>query len=125
MKKSAFSKRLAVLVLTAAVLFSSLLVLASCGKEKEVTIGLIPVYIGPDVYTTDHEFHIEDFQLIASYADGRDEYPDDFEFEMTGLESGYYCFLFSYGGLETEGFVRCKVPVFPSDSAGSGAEENP
>lgn len=117
-------RRLAVLVLAAALLCSSLLLLASCGKDKEVPLGIIPVYIGPDVYTTDHEFKKEDFQLIASYADGRDEYPEDFEFEMTGLESGYYCFMFYYRGLETEGYVRCNVPVYPSD-AEAEAEENP
>ena len=115
-KRPALPRRLLSVLLV--LLLSALLgtSFASCGKDdEEVPVGLVVIYLGPDVTTTDHVFTHGDFSVLASYADGHDEYPDDFEFEQTGLEAGYYVFTFKCRGAETEAYVRCNVPVFPSD----------
>ena len=100
-------------------LFAALLLLlpfslAGCEKEK-VPINLYVVYQGPEVTTTDKVFKAEEFLVLASYEDGTDEYVHDFEFEQKGLKEGFYIFTFSCRGYETEEYVRCHVPVFPSD----------
>ena len=88
----------------------------SCGKEKvKEPIGLIVVYTGPDVTDTRHTFTNDDFSVLASYEDGTDEYVHDYTFEVTGLEAGYYVLNFTYNGCETEAYVRCHVPIYPSD----------
>ena len=116
MKKNVIARPLTAALLALLVLALSVFALASCGKDdEEVPIGLVVTYTGPDVTTTDHVFSHDDFSVIASFADGHDEYPDDFEFEQTGLEAGYYILNFTCRGAETEVYVRCHVPVFPSD----------
>ena len=88
----------------------------SCGKEKpKEPVGLIVVYTGPDVYDTVHTFTKDDFSVLASYEDGTDEYVHDYTFEMTGLDAGFYLFKFAYNGYETEAYVRCHVPIYPSE----------
>ena len=103
-------------ILTAALLILLSATLAvSCGKDKgKEPIGLIVVYTGPDVYDTQHVFSADEFTVLASYEDGTDEYVHDFEFEQTGLEQGYYIFHVAYNGCETEAYVRCDVPIYPS-----------
>jgi len=105
----------------AAALLTALILLllpvtASCGKEKaKEPIGLVVVYTGPDVTDTRHTFTNDDFSVLASYEDGSDEYVHDYTFEVTGLEAGYYILNFTYNGYETEAYVRCQVPIYPSD----------
>ena len=108
--------RFAAGLLILALLLSLPVLFSSCGKDKKETpLGLVVVYMGEDVYETDHVFSPDDFTVLASYADGRDEYVHDFEFEQTGLEQGFYIFRIAYCGCETEAYVRCSVPVYPSD----------
>ena len=113
--RSVFSRRAAALLSALLAALLLLCALPACGKDKEVPIGLIVAYNGPEVTTTDHVFEKSDFTVIASYEDGHDEYPSDFEFEQVGLDSGYYVLRFSYDGFETESYVRCNVAVYPSD----------
>ena len=108
-------RRFSALLLTLAALLS-LLALSSCGKDKkEEPLGLVVVYMGPAVTDTTHVFSADEFSVLASYADGTDEYVSDFEFEQVGLEQGYYIFRVAYNGCETEAYVHCDVPIFPSD----------
>ena len=94
----------------------ALLSAASCGKDKQKTpIGLIVVYTGPDIYDTVHTFTKDDFSVLASYEDGTDEYVDDYTFEQKGLDAGFYLFDFEYNGYTTEAYVRCHVPIYPSE----------
>ena len=105
--------------LAALLLALTLLVLpftASCGKDKgKVPIGLIVVYTGPEIYDTQHVFTSDDFSVLASYEDGTDEYVHDYTFTQDGLNAGYFLFTFSYNGYETEAYVRCNVPIYPSE----------
>ena len=110
MKKRTLSLLLALLLLCA-----FCLCLTSCKKKP---IGLIVVYMGPDVTVTDKEFSADEFLVMANYDDGTDEYVRDFEFEKTGLQEGYYVLKFSCRGFETEAYVKCNVPVFPSEREG-------
>lgn len=112
MKKRTLSLLLALL------LFCSCCVCLSSCKDKKTPIGLVVVYNGPDVTVTDKEFSAGEFLVLASYDDGTDEYVQDFEFEMIGLKQGYYVFTFTCRGYETEAYVRCHVPIYPSEKEG-------
>lgn len=92
-----------------------LAMLASCGGPE--LIGLIPVYRGPDVTSTTHEFNNEDFLVIASYADGTDKELDakDFEVVVEGMDAGYYILNIIYDGMENECYVEMNLPIYPSD----------
>lgn len=97
-------------VLVLAVLASAL---SACGNP---VIGLMAAYTGPDVTTTDHEFTKDEFYVVASYEDGTfEEGVDDYEFEVKGLEEGYYILSFTYKGCTNEAYVKCNVAVYPSD----------
>ena len=100
-----------------ALILASLCPLASCGKDKETEtpVGLIAVYEGPDITATDHVFEKSDFKVLVSYADGRDTFVDDFEFEQLNMSQGYYGFRFAYQGFEQEAYVQCHADFFPSD----------
>ena len=109
--------RIAALLLAAVLLLP---VLVSCGDGKEV-ISVVAAYIGPEVTTTDRVFTKDDFYVVASYADGTFEDPvpaKKYEFEMTGMEEGYYIFNFTYRGFTQEAFVKCNVPIYPSEMGG-------
>ena len=112
------NSRLLSLLLAFLLLFSACVSLSSCGGDKKTPIGLVVVYNGPDVTVTDKEFSANEFLVLASYEDGTDEYVTDFEFEKTGLTQGYYIFTFTCRGYETEAYVRCQVPIYPSDKEG-------
>ena len=101
------------LILAAALICS----LSSCGKDKETEtpVGLIAIYEGPDITVTDHVFDKSDFKVLVSYADGRDTFVDDFEFEQLNMSQGYYIFRFAYQGFEQEAYVQCHADFFPSD----------
>ena len=90
--------------------------LTGCGKKL---IGLVVVYVGEDVTTTDRAFTPDDFTVLASYDDGTDEYVHDYTFEQTDLRAGYYVFMFHYRGYDSEAYVRCNVPIFAEDMEGS------
>lgn len=92
-----------------------LAMLASCGGPE--LIGLIPVYNGPEVTSTTHEFKSEDFIVIASYADGTDRELDAKEFEVVvkDMDQGYYILDILYEGMENECYVEMNLPIYPSD----------
>ena len=92
-----------------------LAMLASCGGPE--LIGVIPVYNGPEVTSTTHEFNNEDFIVIASYADGTDKELDakDFEVVVEGMDAGYYILNILYDGMENECYVEMNLPIYPSD----------
>ena len=95
--------------------------LVSCGGGKEV-LGLAAIYQGPEITTTDHEFTKDDFYVVASYTDGSflDPVPDkDYTLEQVGLKDGFYIFHITYGGYTQEAYVKCDVPIFPSDLEGN------
>ena len=104
------------------VLLSLVLLLGLCAGLtgcKKKPIGLVVVYVGPDVTTTDRVFTEEDFTVLANYDDGTDEYVHDYTFEQTDLREGYYVFMFHCRGYDSEAYVRCRVPIFASDMEGS------
>ncbi len=92
--------------------------LVSCGGPE--VLGLIPVYNGPAVTSTNHEFKNEDFMVIASYADGTDKElnADEFEIVVEGMEEGYYILKILYDGQENECFVPMELAIYPSDLEG-------
>ena len=97
------------------------LLLASCGGDKNPIIGLVASYRGEDVTSTDHEFTKDEFFVVASYDDGTFEQDvKDYEFEVTGLQEGYYNIRFTYKGFTTEAYVRCNVAVYPSQLGEGG-----
>ncbi len=96
---------LAVLMLT--------LALASCDDGREV-LGIFPSYKGGPVTTTDYEFTKDDFFVLANYADG-DESIDDYEFYIEGMADGYYIIQFTYKDVSNPLYVKCEVPIYPSD----------
>ncbi len=106
--------------LTAKLAAGALLVgaLASCGGPE--LLGIIPVYNGPAVMTTTHEFKNEDFLVIASYADGTDKTlePKEFKVVVEGMEEGYYILNIVYDGEENECYVPMDLAVYPSDQNG-------
>ena len=128
--KAGFPAAAALIVLCALILCALLCGCTGEGGNKEdypVPIGLIVYYMGPDVKTTDHVFSADDFAVIASYEDGTDEnVSEGFEFEQLGLKDGYYFFRVAYHGCETtDVYVRCSVPVYPSDRENQENPENP
>lgn len=92
--------------------------LTSCGGPE--LLGILPVYNGPAVTSTAHEFKNEDFMVIASYDDGTDKTldPKDFKVVVEGMEEGYYILNILYDGEENECFVKMDLPVYPSDQNG-------
>ncbi|MGN1345430.1 MAG: hypothetical protein ACI4V1_01485 [Eubacteriales bacterium] len=108
-------------LVSGALLLTSLLSLASCDDGPEL-LGIVPVYNGPEVTSTTHEFKNEDFMVIATYADGTDVTlePDDFEVVVEGMESGYYILNILYEGEENECFVPMELSIYPSDNDNNG-----
>lgn len=98
-------------VLLAAVM---LLCFVSCDDGREVW-GILPSYTGLPVTTTDREFTKEDFMVMANYADGTDEFIDDYEFEVVGFEEGYYVIQFTYKDVSNPLYIKCEIPIYPSD----------
>lgn len=105
-------------ILSACLLSVILLCCVSCGGGDDA-IGLVPSYRGPVVTTTDYEFTKDDFLVIASYDDGRDVFVSDYEFEVVGLREGYFIIEFTRGELSNPLYVKCEVPVYPSDVEGA------
>ena len=93
-----------------------LAMLASCGGPE--LLGVIPVYNGPEVTTTTHQFNNEDFLVIASFADGTDKElaADEFEIAVDGMEEGYYIISVTYKGEENECYVPMNLAIYPSDN---------
>ena len=93
-----------------------LAMLASCGGPE--LLGIIPVYNGPEVTSTTHEFNNEDFLVIASYADGTDKELEADEFKVTvdAMEAGYYILTIAYKDVENECYVPMNLAIYPSDS---------
>ena len=108
-------KKIAVRLTAGALLLASL---ASCGGPE--LLGIVPVYNGPAVTTTTHEFNNEDFLVIASYADGTDVTleADEFEVIVDGRNAGYYILTVKYKDQENECFVPMELDVYPSDNNG-------
>ena len=96
-----------------AALLLSLLCLASCGGPE--LLAVYPAYQGQPVTSTHHEFTKKDFIVCASYDDGTDEFVTDFEFEVKGMEAGYYVIDVTYDGMGNPVFVPINVNVYPSD----------
>ena len=96
---------------------AALLLFCACDDGKKDVLGIVPSYNGAPVTTTDHEFSKDDFIVIASYADGRDDIISDYEFEGVGLKEGYFIIEFTYGKAGNPLYVKCDVPVYPSDLA--------
>ena len=108
--------RIAVLLLAALLCLTALV---SC-DDREV-ISVVAAYVGPEVTTTDRVFTKDDFYVVASYADGTYEnpiQPKDYEFELVGMEDGYYIFNFTFRGFTQEAFVKCDVAIYPSEMGG-------
>jgi len=90
-----------------------LVMLASCGGPE--LLSIYPVYVGEPVTSTHHTFSREDFMVIAAYTGGIDETVDDFEFEVRGMDAGYYVIDITYEGLDNPVFVPIEAKIFPSD----------
>jgi len=84
----------------------------SCGGEE--VLGILPSYTGLPVTTTDYEFTKEDFYVLANYAN-RDEAIEDYEFHVDSMKDGYFILHFSYKGVTNLLYVKCEVPIYPSD----------
>ncbi|MBQ3708533.1 MAG: hypothetical protein II889_11590 [Clostridia bacterium] len=95
------------------------LCLSSCHKNP--VIGLVAAYMGEDATTTDYTFTKDDFYVVASYEDGTFEQGvKDYEFEVVGLDEGYYILNFTYKGFTSESYVKCHVAVYPSEMGEGG-----
>lgn len=117
-------KTLSALVLSLLLLFTA--ALSSCGgvDDENPVVGLTAAFLGGDVTTTDHEFTKDEFYIVASYEDGTfEEGITDYELEVKGLMSGYYVLDFTYKGYTHETYIRCNIPIYPSDfKDGDGTE---
>ncbi len=100
----------------------SLLLLASCGGPK--LLSIIPAYAGSGVTSTHHEFTKGDFYVLATYADGTDKQVTDFEFEVQGMDAGYYIIEITYEDMDNMCYVPIEMDFYPSDAlADSSADE--
>ena len=70
---------------------------------------------GKEVTELDHEFKKEDFYVYATFTDGTDGEVTDFEMKVKGMDAGYYILEFTYNGFTEEGYVKCNLPIYPSD----------
>lgn len=95
------------------VLITLTLTMASCDDGREL-LGIVPAYMGGPVTTTTHEFTKNDFYVLANYEDG-DEAIDDYEFYVEGMADGYYIIQFTYKNAANPLYVKCEVPIYPSD----------
>ena len=94
-----------------------LLALPSCGGVDKDLLGLVVAYQGPELKTTDHVFSPDEFYVIASYPNNVDKVLEsrDFKVESAGMEQGYYIVKVIYRGFEQLAYVKCGVPVYPSE----------
>lgn len=90
-----------------------LLTLASCGGPE--LLSIMPVYVGGTVDSTHYEFTKDDFYVLANYDDGVDKEITDYEFEVKGMEEGYYVIYFEFKGVDNEAYVPIEVDIYPSD----------
>lgn len=104
-------------ILSALLLTVMLLACVSCGGPE--ALGIVPSYMGPPITVTDYEFTKDDFLVIASFDDGTDKTIDDYEFELVGLQEGYYILEFTYQDVGNPLYIKCEVPVYPSDIEGA------
>ena len=79
--------------------------LASCGKE---IIGLVPLYVGEDVYDENHEFKAEDFSVWVVYEESQ-VITKDFKFEVLGINDGAYVIEVSYKDWTNVTYVDIKT----------------
>ena len=103
-------------------LFALLLpLLLSCEGEDKDILGLIIAYQGPEIDTVEHEFTSDEFYVIAVYPNNVDKElkSSDFKTELEKLENGYFVIKITYRGYEDYAYVRCHVPVYPSELGGS------
>jgi len=93
-----------------------LAMLVSCGGPE--LLGIIPVYNGPEVTSTTHQFNNEDFLVIASFDDGTDRElkADEFEVTVDGMKEGYCIVVITYQGEENECYVPMNLAIYPSDN---------
>ena len=98
---------------TLLVLLTLTLTMVSCDDGREL-LGIVPSYTGAPVTTTTHEFTKTDFVVLANYENG-DEVIDDYEFHVEGMADGYYIIHFTYKDAANPLYVKCEVPVYPSD----------
>lgn len=87
--------------------------LASCGGPE--LLSIMPVYVGGTVDSTYYEFSKDDFYVLANYDNGVDEVITDYEFEVKGMENGYYVISFVYKDVDNETYVPIEVDIYPSD----------
>ena len=110
--------------ITAALLLLTVLLaalaLSSCGGEDKDILGLIVAYKGGPVTTTDHVFTPDEFYVIATYPNNVDKTLEstDFTVENAGMQQGYYIIKVIYRGFEEETYVKCEIPIYPSDFEG-------
>lgn len=95
--------------------------LTSCGDPK--LLSIIPAYMGGTVTSTRHEFTKDDFYVLATYDDGTDKQVTDFEFEVVGMEDGYYEINISYEDMDNPVFVPIELKIYPSDLKNDTSEE--
>lgn len=91
----------------------TLLALVSCGGPE--LLSIMPAYKGEPVTSTYHEFTKDDFYVIASYDNGEDKVITDFEFEVQGMENGYYVINITYEDMDNPVYVPINVQIYPSD----------
>ncbi len=89
------------------------LALSSCGGPE--LLSIMPVYIGDTVTSTHHEFSKEDFYVLALYDDSRDVQVTDFEFEVEGMDAGYYIVNIIYKDKDNSVYVPIETKIYPSD----------
>ena len=114
-------KRIAVLLCAVLILT---LTLAACDKGGKNVIGIIPAYMGGDITVTDYEFTKDDFFVLANYEDGTDASVTDYTIASVKLDQGYYVIRIEYEGVGNNCYVKCRVPVYPSDFETTGEPEH-
>ncbi len=95
-----------------------ILALASCGNNTNAgksVIGILPAFTGNDITVTDYEFTKDDFYVMVTYADGTNGSTKDYTIENVTLEQGYYTVRIEYEGVGNNCYVKCHVPIYPSD----------
>lgn len=99
------------------------LALGSCEKDTgRKAVSIVPSYSGAPVTVSDREFTKKDFMVIVSYEDGSTEFIDDYDFELVGLDAGYYVLEFTYQDVSNPLYIKCEIPIYPSDFE-TGASE--
>ncbi len=117
MKKTALLR-----VLLFALLVSALTAgLCSCGGKDKDVVGLVVEYTGPEITSTEHKFTEDEFHVIAAYLNKPDKEltSRDFKVGLESLNEGVFTVKVTYRGFEQYVYVKCSVPVYPSELGGN------